>query len=72
MQDIVMVVTGFERGLTQQERIILGKYFYMVHGVNKQDSSTKQTKQEEAHRALVATPFDKMTFIQKHNEYVGF
>ena len=69
MQDIVMVVTGFERDLTQQEKIILGEYLYILYVRNKPGSSTEQ---EEAYRALVATPFDKMTFIQKHNEYSAF
>ena len=69
MQDIVMIVTGLERDLIQQERIILGEYLYNLYVRNKPDSSTEE---EEAYRALVATPFNKMTFIQKHNEYVAF
>ena len=66
-KDIETVITTFERNLTQQERSILGKYLYIPS-----DGNPTLSHQEEAYRALTATPFDGAMFIQKNNEYTAF
>ena len=66
-KDIETVITTFERNLTQQERSILGEYLYILS-----DETPTLSHQEEAYRALTATPFDVAIFIQKNNEYTAF